>query len=281
MELKINNVTFPEAINFNFDEIKQELSNKVEHYKNLVYTDDQIKDAKKDVAELRKFIKALSDERIKVKKQCLAPYEAFEKKVKELEAVVNEPIALIDSQVKEYVEKQKQEKKESIEAYWNEILSDDKVPEGMSLQKIWNEKWLNASTSMKSVQEEINSRLEQIATDLRTLENLPEFGFEAKEVYKDTLDINKAIQEGHRLSEIQKAKEAQKAEQEAKKVEENINPPVEEEELLPFTEDDDDFIPAFDGNEAIWRNYKIELTTSQKTALEQFMTISEIKFEEI
>lgn len=277
MELKIRNVSFPEAIEFNFDEIKQELTEKVEHYKSLVYTDEQIKDAKKDVAELRKFIKALSDERIKVKKQCLAPYEEFEKKVKELEHVVNEPIALIDSQVKEYAEKQKQEKKESIEAYWMELIQSDNIPEGMTIQKIWNEKWLNTSTSMKSIQEEINSRLQQIATDLATLENLPEFGFEAKEVYKDTLDINKAIQEGHRLSEIQKAKEAQNVEQKAKVVE-----PVETpEEPLSFAEDCDDFIPSFDGNESIWRTYKINMTSDQKTILEQFLVTSGIKFQEI
>ena len=71
---------------------------------------------------------------------------------------------------------------------------------------------------MKSIQEEINARVEQIKNDLATLSNLPEFGFEATEVYKTSLDMNKAISEAQRMSQIQKAKaeaEAKKAEYEA------------------------------------------------------------------
>ena len=70
MELRIKSMSFPEAIEFNFEQLKQELTDKAEQYKGLVYTDDQVQDAKKDVAALRKFTKALSDERIKVK-NCL------------------------------------------------------------------------------------------------------------------------------------------------------------------------------------------------------------------
>jgi membrane protein involved in colicin uptake len=48
---------------------------------------------------------------------------------------------------------------------------------------------------------------------------LPEFAFEASEVYKTTLDMNKAISEGKRLSEIARRKaeheEAMKAKAEA------------------------------------------------------------------
>lgn len=278
MELKINNVTFPEAIEFNFDEIKQELSSKVEQYKTLVYTDDQIKDAKKDVAELRKFIKALSDERIKVKKQCLKPYEEFEAKVKELESVVNEPITLIDSQVKEYEAKQKQEKQDAIIELWKAC----EKPDWISLAMIENAKWLNSSTSMKSIQDEMESQLVQIKTNLDTLANLPEFGFEATEVYKTTLDINKAISEGFRLAEIQKKKEEEQARLQAEQ-ESKVEEPVEETipaEEMPFG-DDDDFIPSFDGNEAIWRNYRMQMTTNQKTILEQFLVTSGIKYQEI
>lgn len=87
MELRIKSMSFPEAIEFNFEQLKQELTDKAEQYKGLVYTDDQVQDAKKDVAALRKFTKALSDERIKVKKECMKPYEEFEAKIKELSAI--------------------------------------------------------------------------------------------------------------------------------------------------------------------------------------------------
>ena len=44
---------------------------------------------------------------------------------------------------------------------------------------------------------------------------MPEFAFEATEVYKTTLDLNTAISEGKRLSEIQKRKLEAEAERKA------------------------------------------------------------------
>lgn len=216
MELKVKTPTFPEVIEFNFQELKQEITEKASTYVNLVYSDDQIADAKKDRATLNKFVKALSDERIKIKKECLKPYEDFEAKIKELDGIVSAAIKNIDDQVKGYEEQKKQDKLAKIQEYYNSI----EKPElhWLGFPAIYDAKWLNASVSMKSIQEEINARLEQIASDLDTLQNLPEFSFEAVEVYKTTLNLGKAIQEGQRLAEIQKRKEEAerlKAEREA------------------------------------------------------------------
>ena len=61
----------------------------------------------------------------------------------------------------------------------------------------------------------------KIGNDIAAVNALPEFSFEALEVYKNTLDVSKAIQEGHRLADIQRRKaeyEAKrKAEEEARK----------------------------------------------------------------
>lgn len=231
MELKIKQLTIPEVIEFNFEELKQEITDRVAMYTNMVYTDDQIKEAKADRANLNKFVKALSDERIKVKKQCLKPYEEFETKVNELSKIVQEPIKMIDKQVKEYEEQKKQEKLNEITYFFN--CTDH--PEWLNISQIMNEKWLNASVSMKSIQEEIDSRCKQIENDISTLSNLPEFGFEATEVYKTTLDVNKALNEGARLAEIQKKKaEAEQAKKEAQEPkpeppkENFMNPPIED-----------------------------------------------------
>ena len=219
MELRIKQPSFPEVIEFNFDELKQEIGNKVEKYKRLVYTDEQVKEAKKDVAALRKFTKALSDERIKVKKQCLQPYEEFENKINELSAIVNEPITLIDKQIKEVEEKQKQDKQDKIIEIWK---NTDK-PDWLSLAMIEESKWLNSSFSLKQVQSCIDAKVEEVKESLATLTNLPEFSFEATEVYKSTLDINKAISEGARLSEMAKAKAAHEAELAKRRAEEEQN----------------------------------------------------------
>ena len=91
---------------------------------------------------------------------------------------------------------------------------------------------LNASYNMAHVKQKFADDIKRFERNLETLANLPEFGFEAQQVYISTLDMNKAISEGHRLSEIQKQKAAYEAEQERKKQEAEfakaMNPPVEE-----------------------------------------------------
>lgn len=205
MELKIFNPTedgFIKSIDWNFEELKTEITAKAAMYKNMVYTDDSIKEAKADKAALNKFITALENKRKEVKKQCLLPYETFEKQMKELVAIVNEPVQLIDSQVKAYEDSQKAEKLEKIKEFWETT----EHPDWLQCNQIFDQKWLNATVSLKKVQEAIEERLAQIAADVKTLESLPEFSFEALECYKQNLDLNRAIAEGQRLADIQRRK---------------------------------------------------------------------------
>jgi hypothetical protein len=223
MELRVEPVTFPEVIQFNYEELKAEITSKVEMYKNLVYTgSDQIKDAKADRAALNKLIKAMSDERIRIKKDCLKPYDEFERKIRELTDIVNEPVQLIDKQIKEYEQTLKEEKRKDIEALFETIGFQAFV----KLDMIWDEKWLNASVSMKSIEEKMRERMYQISTDLLTLNRLSEYAFEAVAVYKETLDMNRSIAEAQRMSEIAK----QKAEAEARRKQEEERRAKEAEE---------------------------------------------------
>ena len=270
MELEIYSPSkdgFVKEITWNHEEIKQEVAEAVKKYSAVVYTDDQIQDAKADRAKLRKFVDALETKRKEIKKQCLAPYEAFEKQMKEIVGIVNEPILMIDRQVKEYEEIQKAEKREAIEAYWLSLYEDGKVPGDICLNQIFNEKWLNASVSLKAVVSEIDARLDQIKKDLATLAEMPEFAFEAIEEYKHTLDINAAIREGKRLVEMQK----RKAEMEAAVNCESSKPaePVKE-AVSDATQPDKQ-----------WISFKAYLSTDDALALKEFFTVRNIKFEAI
>lgn len=74
MELKIYNPQadgFLKAIDWNFEELKEEITKKSSDYLNLVYSDDQIKDAKQDRANLRKLVTALEDKRKEIKKEVI------------------------------------------------------------------------------------------------------------------------------------------------------------------------------------------------------------------
>ena len=82
MELKVNEYQLPEQILFNYEELKAELTEKVQHYETLVYTDDQIKEAKADRATLNKLKKALSDERIRREREYMQPFNSIHRRVK-------------------------------------------------------------------------------------------------------------------------------------------------------------------------------------------------------
>ena len=229
MELRVNEVAIPERIDFNYEELKAELTSKVSFYETLVYTDDQIKDAKADKANLNKLKKALNDERIRREKEYMQPFNVFKAQINEIIGIIDKPIAVIDEQVKAFDEKRKAEKQKAIE----ELFATIGFQNFVTLEKIWDPKWLNASVSMKSIEDQMKSKMYEIGNGVLTLSQLPEFGFEATEVFKETLDINKAISEAKRMSEIAKAKaEAEarrKAEEEARKAAEEARRKAEEE----------------------------------------------------
>ena len=277
MELKIKTPTFPEVIEFNFEELKKEITAKAAEYVNLVYTDDQIGEAKKDRATLNKFCKALSNERIKIKKDCLKPYEEFERKIKELDGIVNKAISNIDGQIKAFEDSKKEAKLEAIKEHWWGLEKPFEVPFDMVMDSIW----LNSSFALNAVFEAMDVIIEKIRKDLLTLDELPEFSFEAVEEYKRTLDLNRAISEGRRLSEIQRRKEEHEAEMARRKAEEEAQKKEEEFKMAvnapePAQEEQKD-----EEHAAEWISFKALLTTENALALKAFFEYRNIEFESI
>lgn len=290
MELRVNEVTIPEKISFNYEELKAELTEKVAFYETLVYTDDQVKDAKADRATLNKLKKTLNDERIRREKEYMQPFNEFKAQVNEIIGIIDKPIAVIDKQVKEFEDQKKANKQNAIE----ELFATIGFQNFVTLEKIWDPKWLNASVSMKSIEEQMRSRMYQIGDDVLTLHNLPEFGFEATEVYKQTLDINKAIKEAQRMAEITKAKadaEAKKkAAEESRKAEEErkVQEIKEEQRVIAPAEPNEQAVTpsepvqsADSTPERMLVRFEVLLTTEDAYALKEFFKSRSIEFKAI
>ena len=195
---------FIKVIEWNNEELKTEIAEKVKDYEGLVYVGEaQMKEAKADRASLNKLRTAIEDERKRIKKLCLAPYDIFEAQVKEVVALLDKPIAMIGEQIDAFEDAKKAAKKAEIEELFKTIGFQDFV----TLEAIWDPKWLNATVSMAKIEEAMRQRLYQIGDDVLTLHELNDYRFEALEVYKQTLDLNAAVREGKRLLEIQKMKE--------------------------------------------------------------------------
>lgn len=223
MELKIYNPTEADLIKkieWNFEELKQEIVSKAEEYKNLVYEDEQIREAKTDRAKLNKFVAALEEKRIELKKQVMIPYVSFETEEKQLVAIINEANSNIDTQVKAYEEKQRAEKLEKVKKIYEECVGDlDRV---LPFEKVFKQQYINASTSLKSTKEEISNLINKVNDDLKIINNdMGKFVFEMKEVYLRNFDMNEALKEKQRLEEAEQRKlefEAKRKQQEEERL---------------------------------------------------------------
>lgn len=267
MELKIKDLQLPSKIEFNFDELKAELTEKTHVYETMVYTDDQIKEAKSDRAKLNSLKKAINDERIRREKEYMMPFNEFKAQVNEILTIIDKPIAVIDSQVKEYENIKKAEKENALMGLW-----DSKThPDYLSFDRIFNPKWLNATYTLKQAESDMDAVLEKNGNDVKTIESLTEFSFEAMEEYKRTLDLSHAIAEGQRLADIQKRKEEIKAKEEPKVVEPIETPvaPVE----LPFESEEE--------VKKSWIGFKALLSKEDAIALATFLKSRNITFEKL
>ena len=219
MELITSAVDLQFPVNIvNFEQLKAELTERLKHYQGLVVTEDAIKDAKKDRAALNKLVAAIEDKRKSVKKEVMAPYDSFEKKVKELVALIQDPINLIDGQVKEFEEIQKREKHSAISAHYNDGVGD--LSELIALERVIPEKWANAGMALKDVCEDVDAKLLKIRNDLKIIRATnTQYEQAMIDVYLRAFDMSAALAENARLEEQQKALKRQKEQDAAQRKE--------------------------------------------------------------
>ena len=253
------------TIDFNFEDLKDALTAELELYKNLVFTEDTKADAKKTVAELRKLKKQINDKRIEVKKLYMQPYTDFEAKVKELDKLINEPITFISEQIDAFEQKRIEEKRELINEIYLELVSEREDIAGYAeLNRVYDSKWENASTSKKTIQEAITSYLDSVDNDIAAIESI-ESEYEAKALmrYKETGVLSDALltirQWEKQKEEILKAEEEKQAEAEADEI---LDAPEPIEEFIEPTEKNDIMKIA---------RYEVKVDPFQQTQLECYM----------
>lgn len=192
----------PKLIAFNNEELKNQLKPQLEKYKNVVYTEEQISEAKSDRATLNKLKNAIEDERKRVKKVYLEPYNNFENQVKEIVGLVDETSNVIDSQIRSFEDTKKQNKKLQIFEFWNENIGD--LCKLVDFDKIFNEQWLNVTYSDKKWKEDITNFIIKVNQDLAVITSL-KFKDEQqlKVYYFNCFDLALTLQEKTRLEDME------------------------------------------------------------------------------
>lgn len=296
------------TISYDFDSAKARISERLEEYRGAVFTEESKTIAKKEVANLRKEKAAFSDRVKEVKSEYMKPYFEFEAKAKELIALYDEPINLINGQVQEFEERRKEEKRKLIEIAYKDEISD--LCSVIPLSKIYNQKWENATFKEKDIRAEMHDiyiKADESLNAIRSMQSPDEE--EAVNIYLNTFDAMRAIsfinerakvradavererqrkiqeeQERIRMEERERLLAEQRAEEEKKREIERLKQEAEEAKKKAVEEAKqeviEDFIPEFSG-EANLYEYRISLTADAKEKLEMFMDSIGIEWEMI
>lgn len=289
-EIRVNVEQKNGVIGFNFEEIKEKLNSELEIYKNMIFTEESKTEAKKTIASLRKLKKSVNDKKLEVKKSFMIPYTNFEAQVKELDNLIDEPINFINNQVEEFDRKRVEEKKSLISEIYTEIMAEHEEASGyLPLQRIYDSKWENATTTKKAITEAIAERVDHVEKDLGIIRSMGlEFEDKGIEKYKATLELSDAIEV---MNQYQKQKEEilrrqeeeakRKAEEEARKASEVssvIDTPMQEAPVTQ-TAPEEKFIEPKPVNNSIV--YEIIADPFQIVQLEAQMRSLEIKYRRV
>lgn len=197
-DLQIVNLEQTDITTWNFVKIKEELAKTLSEYKSIVYTDETIKSAKEDKTILAKAKNLVEEQRKAYKSKCLAPYEALEPKIKELVSMIEEQRLLIDDVVKDYTERQKQEKEIEVKKYYDKKAFVLGEYAEVLYAGIKDEKWLNTSISKGKYEEEVQIAINDALNDINEIKDM-------NSPYVDTL-LEKYV-ESHSLEAVKAKKD--------------------------------------------------------------------------
>ncbi len=256
------------AVQWNYEQMKEELENAVKKYEGIVFSEEQVKEAKATRANLNNFKNALETKRKEIKNYFLQPYNDFEAQYKTLLTLIDKPINEIDSQVKKFEEAEKAEKKELIKSVFED---NNPLPGIVNFEQIFNPKWLNATVKTNAVIDEVAGIIEKIKNELTTIKTVGgEYESRMLDKYYQTLDINTAIAEKTRLETLKKREEELKA----KEAEAQAAYPVTEEAIItePKVE------PAYVPEDLEQVDFRVWVTKEQKAMIREFLKNNNIKY---
>lgn len=281
MQIEIYNPTDGQAlppVQWNYDELKQQLTEGLAAYRGRVYTDDMITQAKKDRAALNKFASAIDDKRKDMKARYLQPYQEFEIQAKELAQMVKDQAAEIDAQVKAYEQHRKDVKLASIKELYTAVIG--KLAPLVPYEKLHDPKWLNVTASMTTITDEMGAKIEKAAAGLKAIDELgldEDIAEQVKGVFLKDFDLAAAIAEKNRIikqrEELARYKAAQTAQNAQKDVQGKPALEVSRESAQVVSTQS----AAHDG-ELIQLDFRVWATATQLAGLKAYLKSNNIKY---
>jgi len=295
----------PAKIEFNKESIEKELTETLKKYENLVFTEENTKDIRKVLAELRKGKTAADEFRKEKKKEASAPITAFEKEMKSIVKMFDDVINPINEQLQEFERKRKEEKEANVKEIIKEAVEKFGLEEKFANQLDVDEQYLNKSFSLSQVKDTVefraNNLLNEQKLEIMNRENVESFvklknsehdlnlsvvAYLSQLEFKDVESVKNTIEQdvNNELEriEIEKQKEIEKAEQERNQtVKEQLEEQRKEQEPIShYINDDLPFADIEPDNEhSFLETYHVTGTMDEQNRLVKFLEDNGIEYE--
>ena len=221
----------------NYEPLKAWALEQAAVYGNLLVNPDAIKDAKTDMAMLRKMEKTASDLRIRIEREHAAKIATVTKQLKEVSAIFTDAAVKIDAQVKEYDEQRKAARLEECRKIYAEEIGD--MADILPFDRLNRAEWLNKTTTDKTIRGDIQTAvinaqaaIEQIRDMHSVHENAIIAAFLERLSLIDALNTKKRLEDMDAAMEKRRAEEAKTTDPEPVFIEdipsdeETVEPPV-------------------------------------------------------
>lgn len=208
-------------IECDFDEVQKQVNEYVSKWDGVVFTEDNVPELKKDIAELNKKLKEAEDIRKNVKAKFLEPYSNFENKYKEAMAGLTDLIDNLKKQKTSFEEDRIKEKQEHIKELYEANIGEFK--DILPLEKVRKPQWDNATYKDSDIVYDISEKVQHIKSDFMVIESLKsEIEAELKDTYiRSGFELSVALKKNSDYQDAKKlAEEHLRAEEERKRKEE-------------------------------------------------------------
>ena len=206
----------PSVIQANFDALEERVRAVVADYEGAVYdlaSADAVREAKRDRSYLNGLKKEIEERRKAVKREYSKPLDAFEKRCKQITAIIDEAAGNIKAQLDRAEEERRARAYAKLQEHYEEFA--ELLAPVVPYERLHEPQWLNKTFGEVKAYEALEAKVSDVASDWETLkaqqETMPHYADAEREFFR-TLDLGAALnaarladEEDRRISELKAA----------------------------------------------------------------------------
>jgi hypothetical protein len=261
IELKIIDAVVGKLIT-NSDQVLLAIREKCAEYKDVEKYTGREDIAKKERALLNRALDGMDKEAKRINALWMKPLDEFNANIKLIKTELKSASGGLDELVKNVEAVEKDSKRKEIQEYF-----DAKDFNLVSLDRIFNSRWLNKGFKKPDIWKEIDAKTAGIYADIKALERIPDYGATAKTLYLDTLDMAAAL----RQIETMKANAERLAKERAEREERERRERIEQNKKALEQEKYESVPPSERINDLVNRALEIPIPAVEQTGKPEIM----------